>query len=440
MPSFSQTIALRDRPNRRYWITAAGLMGVMTGFFLLPTSSLHNKLFYVVLLLPLVLNARAILRAADILHRPLFLSCGAFLLYLPLTSLFSVSDASARDCWDGLRDCIYVTSFILVIAYVRRRHETVFDRILDATLTAAASSALLSIVAWVAEGADFAVRIRGISRTEHATQAPAAYAVLLIVIAVKMFGTIGWRTRVLYIGGSLIFACYIVLAQSRGVILALIPALCLLRAVKGRHRAFAVWCAALLCAVILAVYLFDLSELWSGLSRGANYRAEIWMTAWESIRETPLLGHGLNSRFEPTVNGVRIQHTHNIYLGVLYHGGAIGLVLYLSMVFVALSHGWRNRGNQHALAALLMLVFSGVFMLSDVANVITNPREVWLYFWLPIGILCVAEESRRKSPDTAAQGTPVKKCEGDGPAEPRIRTALANAGRQEVRVLDQLGC
>src|SRR4029078_11455321 len=75
-------------------------------------------------------------------------------------------------------------------------------------------------------------------------------------------------------------------------------------------------------------------------------RTEIWSTAFESIKISPLVGHGfgniesaMQAAAQNLRNNIRYQYvdsTHNIILDYLVEGGIVGAGLFLMLNFLAI--------------------------------------------------------------------------------------------------------
>ena len=83
-------------------------------------------------------------------------------------------------------------------------------------------------------------------------------------------------------------------------------------------------------------------------------------------------------------------HAHNSYLASLRDGGLIGLALLMATLGVALWWSfklYRQQGNRIYLALLL---YSMACISMDFDRLLTQPKELWLYYWLPIGLIMAA--------------------------------------------------
>jgi O-antigen ligase len=66
-------------------------------------------------------------------------------------------------------------------------------------------------------------------------------------------------------------------------------------------------------------------------------RAYVARRAWESVVESPVLGHGVGATLS---RGQRVG-THNMYLLLMAEQGVFGLALYLSLIVLLARSGWR---------------------------------------------------------------------------------------------------
>ncbi len=127
----------------------------------------------------------------------------------------------------------------------------------------------------------------------------------------------------------------------------------------------------LLSVVITIVFVaFGQLEVLSGfitevLGKGESLasRSRIWARAIELIQEQPVFGYGF----------VSIQYTkgimrdavdpHNIYLGILYYGGIIGMVLLAVILYVVNRRIRSFRGKNSVAAAVFDVAFCAYFFI-----------------------------------------------------------------------------
>ncbi|STT82450.1 polymerase [Klebsiella pneumoniae] len=85
-------------------------------------------------------------------------------------------------------------------------------------------------------------------------------------------------------------------------------------------------------------------------------------------------------------------------MGALLKGGIVGLLLLLAIIACGLWQAWRKR-HTDSRYSLAILFYALVFMASQGMFIISNPRETWVLFWLPLGIALskgVAEKTLTK--------------------------------------------
>jgi len=193
---------------------------------------------------------------------------------------------------------------------------------------------------------------------------------------------------------------FVALSQTRSAYVCLAACIVLLT-VLGHVRYALILCTlGVVCAA--ATYF-----IWGGsngiLQRLDSYRFEIWSQAWESIKAKPLLGSGIET--EPKFSQDVIfsdggwKSTHNVYIGHLFTGGIVGLLIFGAMVanmgVTAVSNWWRERKQGHVqyvtVFSNLMLCFalvSGKFLFT---HYIENVHIHWLVFWAVYSMLWAME-------------------------------------------------
>lgn len=202
------------------------------------------------------------------------------------------------------------------------------------------------------------------------------------------------RRRVTYLLLAVIPAVMLIMTQSRGPLLALV--LVVLATLRWRRPApRALWLGALLTALMLIFTpVGDLLLMrFESMSNESGLCISIWHHVLAEVGLRPWLGMGFNHELNfVNYDGTHISTAHSIYLGTLYKGGAIGLALLLGYGLFCALRAFKAGYRQDAAIYLFMLLFiasQGMFMIS-------NPRETWILFWLPLAVVFSA--SSRASP------------------------------------------
>ncbi|UZE95757.1 O-antigen ligase family protein [Alkalimarinus alittae] len=190
---------------------------------------------------------------------------------------------------------------------------------------------------------------------------------------------------------------FVFLSQSRGPIIATIilwlGIIWLIKTMKAR-----VLVGFFSTFVALGLYLFlDLgSVIQSMIERGSSYRFDIWSATLSNMNEYFWFGIGVATDFSHTQTGMAvaasvgnivIDHPHNLFLSMWVYGGIIPVLL-LSLVFCYIFfRALQLRGKKRD---SVLIIFFTVLALSitDTYKLISSPQEIWLIFWLPIGVLC----------------------------------------------------
>ena len=111
----------------------------------------------------------------------------------------------------------------------------------------------------------------------------------------------------------------------------------------------------------------------------------IWRHTLQEVASQPWLGRGFDYELNFTnYSGEHITTTHSVYLGALLKGGIIGLALLLAVIAGGLWQAWRKQ--QDGRYGLAIFIYALIFMASQGMFIISNPRESWPLFWLPLGI------------------------------------------------------
>lgn len=140
--------------------------------------------------------------------------------------------------------------------------------------------------------------------------------------------------------GLFCFCTFIIISmQSRGGLFGYVASLALIVLLqRGGTRVLLFTTGLLIVAVLIEASLLEV--VWEYLRRGQEKeqflsltgRTRDWATAWEIIKQSPLLGHG-----NWTDRAFIGQHVHNAFIQAVLYAGLIGFIPYLASWVV----GWR---------------------------------------------------------------------------------------------------
>ncbi len=99
----------------------------------------------------------------------------------------------------------------------------------------------------------------------------------------------------------------------------------------------------------------DVLRKWASLLA----RIDLWDRAWELIMKAPLFGHGLvDSTSRELENGFNwAMHAHNLLLEILYEGGIINLIIWVTIVVVGGKRIYRYRNTMES--KIIAIAFLG---------------------------------------------------------------------------------
>ncbi|HBC7434505.1 MULTISPECIES: O-antigen ligase family protein [Enterobacter] len=194
-----------------------------------------------------------------------------------------------------------------------------------------------------------------------------------------------------YIPVPLLLVC-LILTQSRGPFLSMIVAAIVAFLCKPK------WNFKLLAGSLIVLLAIGSILYFSGFfdiflkraeesSRAGSVRFGIWQHAFEIAKQKMIFGWGFNKELE-FINGYGqpVTTTHSLYLATFLKGGVVGLLLLLSMVLFAGRQCLRHLAANHK-AEIAVIVFALMFYVTQGMFVISNPREYWVLFWLPLAII-----------------------------------------------------
>jgi O-antigen ligase len=136
------------------------------------------------------------------------------------------------------------------------------------------------------------------------------------------------------------------------------------------------------------------TRFWEHRVGDYSFRPGIWEQVLENMQGSWWFGHGYLA--DPRVHAYDkvFNHAHNSYLASLRDGGLVGLALLMAILAVALYWAWglyRERGERIYLALILYGMTS---IAMDYDRLLVHPKEIWLFFWLPVALIMAAHPVR----------------------------------------------
>ncbi|EOC0417589.1 O-antigen ligase family protein [Cronobacter malonaticus] len=197
--------------------------------------------------------------------------------------------------------------------------------------------------------------------------------------------------KYIYYVPLIIMLIMMLFAQSRGPIMALAIAfiLTLHRTVINRRNI--ILCGLITIIVAIICVFTPVGEMLLGrfeiVGKQSGLRLSIWHHTLEELSHHLWLGRGYLYELGFTnYNGQYITTTHSVYLGALLKGGIIGFGLLLAVIGSGLVLALKKFRNQDRYDVAIF-IFALIFMASQGMFIISNPRESWVLFWLPLGLI-----------------------------------------------------
>lgn len=356
----------------------------IVGYFVLPMASGHRRVYYI-LVLPAVLLLWRELREfyrGNLLTALLLVYAAYMMITLLWTTDFDPAEAGFA-LWYSLA----LMTFCLISGYLWCQYPQWMDRLAHRAIWLAAAAALVSTIAWYLQNPFPESRLTPLGVMHHPNKAACAYGIFFVLCIYYLFNDRGRSNRLVYSGLGLILLGLVLLSQSRTALAGVAVA----SLVMIGYRALA------LLAVILPVSWALLAanpHMWEYRVATLSFRPGIWEQVLSSMQGHWLTGQGY--LVEPAVVAYdqTFNHAHNAYLASLRDGGLIGLALLLAILGLAAYRAaqlYRQRGERIYLA-LLLYGMTCTFM--DFDRLLVHPKEIWLFFWLPIALIMAVYPAR----------------------------------------------
>ena len=360
----------------------------VAGYFLLPSASGHRRLYYVLVLPAVLLLWREL---ADF-YRDNVLA-GLLLLYAAymMSTLLWTVDFESGAALEALGYSLCVLSFCYISGYLWIRRARRMDLLAHRATWLAAAAALVSIIAWYFAHPFPVSRLEPLGVMHHQNKAASGYGIFLVLCMHYVFTERGRNHRLLYCALAAVLLSLVVLSQSRTALAGVCVGLLILIG----YRALAV--AAVGMTAMWALMAAN-PAVWLKRVGDFSFRPGIWEQVIVNMQDHWWFGYGY--LVDPRVYAYDkfFSHAHNGYLASLRDGGLVGLALLLAILAVAFHWAWqlyRRRGERIYLALLLYGMTS---IAMDYDRLLLHPKELWLFFWLPVALIMGTYAQRHQAP------------------------------------------
>lgn len=372
-------LRLRDLLN--VYVVPLGWVFMLTGLFWVGKRSAYHQLYYVFMLFPTVI---AVALQPQLLKRfirnPMFIVLAVFSIYMLLTLLWSTSEESSGSL---IKRPIYIAVLLFAVGISTLKAPKQLESGTRLAAIFAAAAALASTLWFLYTSPSFSDRLNGYGAlynpllTAHVLGAFASYWLCCWFLAER-------PTSPMPLICMAALAVAIIATGSRTPMVGLSAALVWLCIVGNKKRA----------AVAVGILVVLLAALWitypdAFTQRGVSYRPAIWAESLRQISLKPWLGYGFDYPMVVPVAELSepLYDPHNIELGVLYAGGIVGFVLWMTLYGLAMGFCWKHRREPAVMIAACWLIYGFAAGLTEGNAFMSRPKEHWFLIWMPMALV-----------------------------------------------------
>ena len=352
----------------------------IAGYFVLPMVSGHRRLYYILVLPPVLLLWRELIA----LYRgnTLFYLLLAFICYMISSLLWSADFNQTEALW-SIWYSFAVLTFCAITGYLWIEHPQTMDQFLRQSLYVAAAAGLISVLTWYLNNPFPSSRLELLGVMSQTNNAACVYGLFTVLACHYLVTTPTRQAKLTYTVMAIVLLSVVLLTQSRTALAAMSVGIL---AIAG-YRALGVLAIAMgLSWALMAAN----SVLWTDRVTTFSFRPGIWQQAITDMQGHWLLGRG--SLVNPEVSAYEqiFNHAHNGYLATLRDGGLIGLTLLLTIL--GLAAFWAAQLYRHTRERiyLALLLYGMTCIAMDFDRLLVHPNELWLFFWAPIALIMTA--------------------------------------------------
>lgn len=362
------------------------LYGVfILGFFVWPSVHWHNNYFYVIII-PAYLICLHKGKFQIFFHSKIWLVSMVLMCYLALTVLWVKNPEDPRILY-YLRRPLYMFVFLSMTMELVLRYPRFIEHLFVSLSWLGAGTAVISIFWFYASVPFPSTRLESFADHLHMpTEGCVVYGMIALITYFNVLKRPGRPWKWLYIGFMGILLGAVLLSQSRGPAGALLAAF-FVGGLITRDKKLLI---TLGCVIVGITALFLNTEQFQKAvtERGFSYRLELGQKTVDRAKGALVFGKGISTDNDFLMaDGTQFPHTHNIYLGMILYGGLTGLFILLLLLAVAFWEAISCFFLTSDITYFVVILFAAVTMGTSEDKVLTHPNSMWIFFWLPLGLL-----------------------------------------------------
>jgi len=374
----------------------------LVGFFLFPSSKFLSNFYYMGVFSPFLLlivlkkvNPKLLFSSRTILF------VTTYFIYMVCTlfwaEIFDISDLSKY----GLR-VLYILIFITVTIYLFRSDPAFLKRLLTYLCSVAVIVGIGNALFYYSKDPSFST-LWGYGLLSSPSRAASQYGFVTIASIYLLLQQRTTKAQFLYSGMVLVNFSYVLLAQSRTTLIALAVTIFtwqlsawLFHGVEKNSYLKKLSVLLVLLSAGISALIIGFPEFSKAIfhKQGLLFRIEMWKQLLVQIERAPWFGHGINADIRLVMpNGFIFVHPHSVYMGTLFYGGIVGLLILLATLLSALWQGFSPLRQGRNLALASMILYGALAIISNGNMLIHRPKPFWLFLWFPVALVASTELS-----------------------------------------------
>ncbi|MEA3545689.1 MAG: hypothetical protein U9R69_10800, partial [Thermodesulfobacteriota bacterium] len=184
----------------------------------------------------------------------------------------------------------------------------------------------------------------------------------ILMQSVAVFTCLAFQSRSGLLGLSAVTAAWLIIGKNRKLTLLLTLSLVFIFFAGGYHEAL--------------------------LARGSSYRFEIWRDVLWHLNDNGSWLTGTKQEGGILYLG-KFHHPHSAYLSILAQTGLMGVISFSLFTCVYFFQGIKKRSPWFIVSLL-----GWAALLTSSNGIMTSPRPLWIYFWLPTLLAILSYHTR----------------------------------------------
>ena len=352
--------------------------------FFIPKDNIWDAVFYLLVIPTGVIYYWSLKNKSHWMNDPVFILIGLLLTWLLLSSLWS-DNITIRIFLDIFRKYILTIFFVISCILFFELSISKIKFFIFSILVVASLSGMTSIVLHFMGRS---VRLEPIGQLDHPVLGASVYGMVALFSLHYLLNENNRPKVFLALTSFMVSLVVVFLTLSRGPILAICISVLLYLYLSKNTQKIILYLFLIVMLAFSVAWVVDFQLFFDRLQimvdRGSSHRLLIFQETINQLLHHPVFGYGQATPFNLPDLAKKFSHPHNLFLSTAYYGGMIALLILLAIISFIFLRVKNKAFNESRFFMMALFIYVMLSVVTDTAQLITAPDEMWMIFWFPL--------------------------------------------------------